>query len=175
MSKVKFKIVENTKVGTHSFYAAPVVNGTLTFDELAEEACSGLSVEPEIMKAAVSAYMKAAARNILKGFRVPLGQNFLFLYPNLKANAKDDLNADGSVKKAATADDVKVSKGISRVGCMVSPKFSEQFRTNVSWTRVDPETGETVDPDEDVTDSGSTSGTGTSSGSGSDTSGDLEP
>ena len=32
MSKVKYAVKENKKLGTHSFYAVPIPNGTLTFD-----------------------------------------------------------------------------------------------------------------------------------------------
>ena len=39
MAKVKYYAKENTKLGTHSWYAVPVPNGTLTFDELCQEAC----------------------------------------------------------------------------------------------------------------------------------------
>ena len=37
MAKVKYYLKENTKVGTHSFYAIPQPNGTLDFDEVCEE------------------------------------------------------------------------------------------------------------------------------------------
>ena len=51
MAKVKYYAKENTKLGTHSFYAVPVPNGTLTFNEVCEEACRNTSIEPSIMKA----------------------------------------------------------------------------------------------------------------------------
>ena len=34
MAKVKYYAKENSSIGTHSFYAVPIPNGTLTFDEL---------------------------------------------------------------------------------------------------------------------------------------------
>ena len=37
MAKVKYYAKENSTIGTHSFYAVPIPNGTLTFDELLEE------------------------------------------------------------------------------------------------------------------------------------------
>ena len=37
MAKVKYYAKENSSIGTHSFYAVPIPNGTLTFDELLEE------------------------------------------------------------------------------------------------------------------------------------------
>lgn len=166
MAKIKYKVVENTKIGTHSFYTVPVANGTLDFDELCEEACDGKSVEPSIMKACVSEYMKVAQRNILKGFRVNLGEDFLTLYPNITASAKDELNADGSVKTAATAADVKIQKGKSRIGATISAKFSAKFASEVSWQRVDPETGETIDTSDDATQTGNTSETSISETSG---------
>lgn len=181
MGKVKFKVLENKKVGTHSFYAVPVVNGTLSFADLCEEACDGKSVEPSIMKACVSEYMKVAARNMLKGFRVPLGEEFLYLYPNLRASVKDVTGTDGAVTRAATSEDIDPRKGVSRVGCTVSRSFSKRFAAEVSWTQVDARTGEAVNPDEDVTDDttasgGSTSdaGTGSQSSGGSSSSGGEE-
>ena len=37
MAKVRYYAKENSTIGTHSFYAVPIPNGTLTFDELLEE------------------------------------------------------------------------------------------------------------------------------------------
>ena len=98
MAKVKYYAKENTKLGTHSFYAVPVPNGTLTFDEVCEEACRNTSVEPSFMKAAVAEYMKAVKSNVLKGFRVPLGDQFLTIYPNLNASVKDAKDKDGNLR-----------------------------------------------------------------------------
>ena len=65
MAKVKYYAKENSSIGTHSFYAVPIPNGTLTFDELLDEAMDGKSVEPSIAKADVSVnivcYLKAVA------------------------------------------------------------------------------------------------------------------
>ena len=38
MAKVKYYAKENSTIVTHSLYAVPIPNGTLTFDELLEEA-----------------------------------------------------------------------------------------------------------------------------------------
>ena len=59
MAKVKYYAKENSSIGTHSFYAVPIPNGTLTFDELLDEAMDGKSVEPSIAKACVTEFMKA--------------------------------------------------------------------------------------------------------------------
>lgn len=45
MAKVKYYAKENSSIGTHSFYAVPIPNGTLTFDELMEEAMLGMTVD----------------------------------------------------------------------------------------------------------------------------------
>ena len=73
MAKVKYYAKENSTIGTHSFYAVPIPNGTLTFDELLDEAMDGKSVEPSIAKACVTEFMKAVKRNVLKGFRCQPG------------------------------------------------------------------------------------------------------
>ena len=147
MAKVKYYAKENTKLGTHSFYAVPVPNGTLTFDEVCDEACRNTSIEPSIMKAAVAEYMKAVQANVLKGFRVPVGDKFLTVYPNLTASVKD---ADG---KVVTAKDLTANKGKSRLGASVAVKFSQEFAANVSWQKIDERTGAAIE-DEDITDAG---------------------
>ena len=44
MAKVKYYAKENSTIGTHSFYAVPIPNGTLTFDELLDEAMVSTSL-----------------------------------------------------------------------------------------------------------------------------------
>ena len=164
MAKVKYYAKENTKLGTHSWYAVPVPNGTLTFDELCQEACENTSIEPSIMRAAVTEYMKVVKRNVLKGFRVPVGDQFITVYPNLNVSVKDTKNQDGTVKETATSKMVTASKGKSRLGASVSINFSKQFAMEVSWQKVD-ETGAAIE-EEDITDGGDTGGGGTTPPSG---------
>jgi hypothetical protein len=121
------------------------------------------------MKAAVSEYMKAVQSNVLKGFRVPVGEQFITVYPNLNVSVKDTKNQDGTVKEVATAKMVTANKGKSRLGASVSIKFSQEFASQVSWQKIDERTGAVVeDEDEDITDSGDTGGEngGGESGSG---------
>lgn len=150
MAKVKYYAKENTKLGTHSFYAVPVPNGTLTFDEVCEEACRNTSIEQSFMKAAVSEYMKAVKSNVLKGFRVSLGDQFLTIYPNLNASVKDTKDKEGNLV-VATAKMLTANRGKSRLGASVSIKFSQQFANEVSWQKIDERTGAAVE-DEDITD-----------------------
>ena len=167
MAKVKYTIKENTKVGTHSFYAMPVPNGTLDFMEVCEEACENTSIEPSLMRAAVTEYMKAVKRNVLKGFRCAVGEQFLFVYPNLMASLKDKKDAQGNIIEVATAAKFSLAGAKSRLGASVSPKYSAQFAAEVSWQRVDA-SGAAIE-DEDITDNGETpapSGGGSGSGSG---------
>lgn len=156
MAKVKYYAKENTKVGTHSFYAVPVPNGTLTFNEVCEEACRNTSIEPSIMKAAVAEYMKTVQSNVLKGFRVPVGDQFLTVYPNLNASVKDVKDKEGKVT-VATAKMLTANKGKSRLGASVSIKFSQEFANNVSWQKIDERTGAPVE-DEDIIDGGGDGG-----------------
>ena len=118
MAKVKYYAKEKTNIGTHNWYAVPVPNGTLTFDELCLEAYENTSIEPSLKRAMVTEYMKVVKRNVLKGFRVPVGEQSLMVYPNLNASVKDTKNPDGTVKDVATAKMVNVMKGKSyMVGC----------------------------------------------------------
>ena len=186
MAKVKYTIKENKKVGTHSFYAMPVPNGTLDFMEVCEEACENTSIEPSLMRAAVTEYMKAVKRNVLKGFRCALGDQFIYVYPNLEASLKDKKDAQGNIIEVAKIEDFTLAGAKSLLGATVSKKYSAQFAANVSWQRVDA-SGAAVE-EEDITDNGDdtpggggggggssqgggTSGGGTNSGSGPDDNG----
>ena len=169
MAKVKYTIKENTKVGTHSFYAVPVTNGTLDFMEVCEEACENTSIEPSIMRAAVTEYMKAVKRNVLKGFRCALGEQFIYVYPNLEASLKDKKDAQGNITEVAKIEDFTLAGAKSRLGATVSKKYSAQFAAEVSWQRVDA-SGAAVE-DEDITDNGSGGDNNGSAGSGSSGSG----
>ena len=181
MAKVKYTIKENTKVGTHSFYAMPVPNGTLDFMEVCEEACENTSIEPSLMRAAVTEYMKAVKRNVLKGFRCALGEQFIYVYPNLEASLKDKKDAQGNITEVAKIEDFTLAGAKSRLGATVSKKYSAQFAAEVSWQRVDA-SGAVVE-DEDITDNGTTpapSGGGDTPSGGGDTpsgggGGDDEP
>ena len=154
MAKVKYTIKENTKVGTHSFYAVPVVNGSLDFLEVCEEACENTSIEPSLMRAAVTEYMKAVKRNVLKGFRCAVGEQFLFVYPNIMASIKDKKDDHGNIIEVATVSKFSIAGAKSRLGASVSPKYSAQFAAEVSWQRVDA-SGAAVE-EEDITDNGDT-------------------
>lgn len=143
MAKIKYTVKENNRVGTHSFYAIPVPNGVLSFDELMEEACEDNTYDIDEMRGCVGRFMKAVQREVLRGWRCNLGKDFLVIYPNIEASAKDK---DGVV---ATADMVNANGAKSRLGCTVHKKFSQKFAQEVSWTKVDAN-GAAIE-DEDIT------------------------
>ena len=149
MAVINYTVKENTKTGRHSFYAFPVFKGTLSFEDLCEEACDDNTYSVEEMTGCVSKFMKIVQREAARGFRCQLGRNFLTIYPNIQCSVKDELNQDGTVKKVAEAKDVKASNGKSRLGCQVSTKFSAQFATAVSWKKVDKNGNEIDDEEED--------------------------
>ena len=158
MAKVKYTLRENKKVGTHSIYALPVPNGTLEFGELCEEACEKTSIEPSLMRAAVAEYMKTVKRNVLKGFRCAVGEQFIYVYPNIEASLKDKKDNEGNVVEVATFKNFTLAGAKSRLGATVSKKYSAQFGAEVSWQRVDA-SGNVVE-DEDIVDDGDTPGGG---------------
>lgn len=144
MAKLPFFVEENTTTGRHSFFARTKPYQRLSFDDVADSACRGTSIEPEVMKAAVALYMKKAQELLIMGNRVALGDKFITLVPGVRCSVKDELNQDGTVKKAATADMVKPQKQDAIVGAEVSVAFSDAFRQSVSWQRVDKQ-GNAID------------------------------
>ena len=163
MAKVKYTVKENKKFGSHSFYAVPVTNGTLDFMEVCEEACDNTSIEPSIMRAAVTEYMKAVKRNVLKGFRCAVGEQFIYVYPNLEASLKDKKDAQGNIIEVAKIEDFTLAGAKSRLGATVSKKYSAKFAAEVSWQRVDA-SGAAIDDEDIIDDGGDTPGGGDDGG-----------
>lgn len=157
MAKVKYYAKERTTFGVHTCYAVPVPNGTLTFDELCKEACRNTTIEVSLMKAAVSEYMRVVQANVLKGFRVPVGEQFLTVYPSLSVSVKDTEDKEGNMVPA-TPKMVTANKGKSRLGATVATKFSDEFAREVSWQRIDEKTGAEVADEENIVDEGDSSG-----------------
>lgn len=151
MPKVKYYAAENTALGTHSFYAVAVPNGTMTFDEVCEQACRNTTIEVSILKAAVTEYMKAVQHFAQLGFRVPVGEKFLTVYPTINLSVKDEFDKDGKLVKSATAKMVNAGNAKSRLGCSVAAAFSNEFEQNISWQKVDRVTGAAVEEEEDIT------------------------
>ena len=149
MAKIKYTAKENKKMGTHSFYAAPVFNGKLSTEELLEEALDGKSVEPSIARAVIEEYMKAIKRNVLKGFRCELGTDFLTVYPNISVSVKDTKDEKTGETIVATAKMLSAANAKSRIGCSVAAKFSAKFAQEVSWQKVD-QSGAVIE-EEDIT------------------------
>lgn len=166
MSKIQFYVDENTTTGRHSFFAKTKPYQRLEFDEVAESACAGTSIEPDIMKAAVGLYMKKAQELLKQGNRVALGDKFITLVPQVRCSVKDVLNQDGTVKTAATAEMVKPTKQDAIIGATVSTVFSDEFRQSVSWQRVDKQGNVVADGDEEPVVTGDDNGGGDDNGSG---------
>ena len=166
MAKIKYVARENTKLGTHSFYAVPVPNGTLTMDELLEEALDGKSIEPSVARAGLSEFMKAVKRNVLKGFRCQLGDDFLTVYPNISLSVKDTKDKETGEIIVATVDKLNAGNAKSRLGCSVHTKFSQKFAQEVSWQKVD-KSGAAIE-EEDVTQNNENVNNGTDNTQGGD-------
>lgn len=137
MAKVKYCAKENKNLGTHSFYAVPVFNGKLSFAELCEEACDDNSFSVEEMQGCVSKFMKIVQREVARGFRCEVGNNFLTVYPNLSISVKDYTDKKTGELVVATADMVKANNAKARLSCTVNPKYSAKFAQEVSWMKVD--------------------------------------
>ena len=110
----------------------PIFNGTLSFNELCEEACEDNTYSVEEMTGCVSKFMKVVQREAARGFRCKLGTDFLTVYPNIQCSVKDELNPDKTVKKAAESKD----------------KYSLLFANSVSWQKVD-KNGNVIEEEED--------------------------
>lgn len=147
--KIPYYVRENNKVGTHSVFAQPQSKGTYGFERMCKKAAEKTTIEPHTVRAAVEEYINIAKEALKEGYRVDIGQDFVQLYPNLRGSLKDELNADGTVKRAVTPKDLKIQHLKSRVGATVDPDFSDEFAKAVSWQRTDRQ-GNVID-DEDAT------------------------
>ena len=149
MAIIKYQVKENNTVGTHSFYAVAQSFSTLDFDDLADDVVEGLGISPSLVKTVLDRYMLVAKRNVLRGHRVKFG-DLLTIYPQISCSVKDELNDDGTVKKAATIDMFNLAGAKSSIGATISQAVQMSFAGSVSWKRV-TETDDTTAPS-DTTD-----------------------
>ena len=176
--KIKYWARENSKVGTHSFFAQTMPNGTLGFDQACREASENTTVEEDTIRSAVKLYMKVVKKNLLKGFKVDLGEDFLTIEPMLKASVKDTKDEKTGEVTVATAKMLRSNMGNSRVGVRVNKAFAFEFANSVEWEKVDPKTGAIIDESDDVVedpndpaDTGNTGSTGNIDQTGGNTGG----
>lgn len=147
--KIEYVAQENTKVGTHSFYPKPKSKGTFGFERMCKKAAKNTTVEEDTIRQAVREYMRVAQEALLEGYRVEIGEQFVTLWPNLRGSVKDELNQDGTVKRAVTAKDLTALKCKSRVGATVSAVFSSEFERQVKWVKTD-RSGNLIDEEDDT-------------------------
>lgn len=149
--KIRYYARKNERMTPNSYYGQPIPNGTYGFEQLCAHAAKKTNMEAHDVRAAVEMYMDAAMEKLLDGFRVELGPQFVTLGPGLTAKVKDELNADGTVKKAATADDLTAIGAKSRITAVVNSTFSQQFADSVKWVKSD-RAGNIIDPTADEDD-----------------------
>lgn len=147
--RIEYFAKENTKVGTHSFYPQPKSKGTFGFERMCKKAAKNTTVEEDTVRQAVREYMKVAQEALLEGYRVEIGDQFVTLWPNLRGSVKDELNDDGTVKRAVTAKELTANKCKSRVGATVNPVFSSEFERLVKWVKTD-KAGNIIDEEDDT-------------------------
>jgi hypothetical protein len=148
MAKIKYIIIDDTRLGKHVVYAKAKSTGTLTFQEMCEKACEKTSIEESFMEAAVKEYMKKAQELLLMGYRVPLGDNFITLRPVLQCSVTDKEDPVTHEVTVATPDMIRPANGISRVAAAVSQKFSKTFAISANWKRDDKATDDEDDEDD---------------------------
>ena len=78
-----------------------------------------LAANGKVTPTELDRYMLVAKRNVLRGHRVKL-DDLLTIYPQLSCSVKDELNEDGTVKKAATIDMFTLAGAKSTIGATIS-------------------------------------------------------
>ena len=159
MAVIKYCVKENKAVGTHSFYAQAVSYSTLDTKDLAAEVSEGTGVDPAMVSMILNRYADVVQRNVQRGHRVKLGDVLVF-YPQITASVKDEVDKDGKVTKAATADMLTLVGAKSTIGATVSQAVQQQFAAGVSWKRI----GENDNVAKDDSTTGGTPGGSSDSG-----------
>ena len=178
--KIKYYARENTKMKPHSFYGQSIPNGTYGFEQICQQASKNTSIEAHTIRAAIEEYMRVCKEKLLDGFRVDVGYQFLTLSPAITAKVKDEVDDQGNVKKAATADDLTAIGAKGRIGCVVNPEFTHEFNRSVKWQKTDrhgnpleaDEDDATLDPDDPENQGGENQGGGDNGGQSGGGSGD---
>ena len=82
--------------------------------------------------------MKTVQSNVLKGFRVPVDEQFIMVYPNLNASVKDVKDSNTGEVTVVTAKMQTANKGKSRLGASASVKFFASKAAQPSAVRSSP-------------------------------------
>ncbi|MBQ8713129.1 MAG: hypothetical protein IJ551_09980 [Prevotella sp.] len=166
MAVIPYSIKENKTLGTHSFYTQAQSFSTLTCDDMKDEIVEGLGISPDLIPTIIKRYMRVAIRGVQRGHRVRLADE-LTLYPQLSCSVKDELDDQGNVLRAATADMINVQTGKSSIGATITQAVQQEFSRNVSWKRVGDTTDDTA-PASDDPDTSTPGGAGSGSSSADD-------
>jgi hypothetical protein len=110
-----------------------------------DEVVEGLGISPDLVPTIIKRYMRVAIRSVQRGHRVKLGDE-LVVYPQISCSVKDELNDDGTVKKAATADMLNVQNAKSTIGATIAQAVQQSFAQSVSWKRATEKAEEEVTP-----------------------------
>ena len=169
MAVINYQVKENTTLGTHSFFCVAKSFSTLTFDDLADEVVESVGIAPSVVRTVLERYMVVAQRNVLRGHRVKMG-DLLTIYPQISCTVKDEVDDDGNVIKAATADMLNIQSARGSIGATISQSVQQSFAKSVSWRRVNSNSEETADQETpaDTTDPDTPTGGGGGGTSGSD-------
>lgn len=132
-------------VGIHGFFARPVFRGTLDFETFVKDSLEDTTYNPNEVIGAFKVLQKKMLSQLTKGFRIDIGEDFISLYPNCVLTMKDYKDKDGN-DVAVTADMLKTSDLVTRIGCTVSNKFKKAFAADVEWEKVN-KNGQVIDDD----------------------------
>jgi hypothetical protein len=127
----------------------------------------GLGISPDLIPTIIKRYMRVALRNAGRGHRVKLGDE-ITIFPQISCSVKDELNDDGTVKKAATADMLSVQNARSSIGATIAQAVQQQFAQSVSWKRVTEKADEEETPTDTTTDDTTTDPTDPDQGGGTE-------
>lgn len=152
-SKIGYQCVEQTnKQGVHYIYARPIFNSfPPSFKKLCEDACENTTYEVSTMMSCVREYMKVVQKYTQLGYRTPLGEDFLVVYPMIDLSIKDYQDPSTGQTIVVTEEMMNSRNATSRLGCTVNPSYSKEFAENIKWVKTS-KTGQTIDDDEtDIT------------------------
>ena len=131
---IRYKALENKKIGTHSWYAQPDYTGTLTMDDIIERACRSSTLSEGEARLAMDLIQDTIKSYLLRGYRCQLGRNFLTIYPNIQMSVKDTIDKDGNLI-IAKEEMLNANSAKASVECTVHPKFSKKFNFEAKWEK----------------------------------------
>ena len=131
--------------GRHGWFAAFQSRGTVDWRTTVQDALEKTTYDPQEFISAFAIVLKQVQKEMARGYRVDIGEDFMTIWPNSKARVLDSIDPSTGQTIVATPDDLKKVEIETKGGCTFYKSFIQTLSAMIKWKKV---TGTSVDNQE---------------------------